>query len=612
MTISKIISRFAFSFLILCFVNLSTSFSQLNNPQLERQWLAIKEPQHRFGTREFFSFALEATAANWRPECVEVALSHAATKQDRDPKSKTFGNFAWYWEDKLPDDRNCVEFCMQKGILLWILFQDRLTPEAKSLLSDIIKFSIEGIKRHRVSPSYSNIYIKKTWNCIAIGEYAGEPQLANEGYEMFQTWLKHTRTNGICEYLSPTYYAVDMENLGLISRYSKNPIIREKARLAIQYMWREVAANWFKPAERLGGAHSRDYDYLFGRGGLDDWVIRAGWSNYRKPSDTFFSSACWVAPDENLRNEILENYPRMVRQRWGSAPYQTASQWLGKKIAIGTAGAAYLDAMDKTFVVLFEGSNLPTCSFLMDARLDPYGKKRYTTGGGHLKAHHIFPFLASVQRENEALLLASARSGSPAFQRSGTNLTCWLSHWVIPSEIPLYIGDSEKPVQFNNSIKLPFPDTPVFLKKGDAAVGFRFIYGTTPDNNTAQVEIVDDGKEFGARRITCIHSLAPPNGRATVATFVRVAEDLDEIKFKEFRKQFSAAKANIIRNNNVLDVSVDGLVSKLRLAVDLERESRLTIDGAEQLDKNALLTVNAKEIGAPLLDKAISLEIKNK
>ncbi len=604
--LQKVRIIFVATFLLFSF----SAFSQSSQKPYERQWSQIENIRPRFGTRDLFHFALEATADKWHPERVEKALELASQKQDRNPKSKTYGNFAWYWEDKAPDDRNCVEFCMQKGILLWILFKDKLTPRAQELLLEMIHYSTNGIKLHNVQPSYSNIYLKKIWNCIAIGEYTGNPDFANIGYEMLQTWLKFTRTNGISEYLSPTYYAVDMENIGLISRYAKNPAAREKAAISMQYIWTEIAANWFPPAERLGGAHSRDYDYLFGRGGLDDWVVRAGWSNHKKPAESFFNTAVWVAPPQHLRSEILDKYPRMVRQRWGSAPYQIASQWIGEKIAIGTAGAAYLDAMDKTFVVLFEGSNLPTCSFLMDARLDPYGNKKYVTGGGHLKSHHVFPFLASVQRNNEALLVASAAAGSRAFQRSGTNLTCWLSHWVVPSELPLYIGNSDNPAQIETNLKLPSLDTPIFLRKGNMIAGFRFVYGTTPDNKDATLEIVNDGKKFGARRITCVHSLNPPQGRATVATYVRVGDNLNETQIKEFKNIFSKIKPNITVEKDNLDISINGLISTLRLKLDLNKEKHLLIEGEEPEAKNALLMVNSKELGIPLLDKAITIEFK--
>lgn len=583
--------------------------SQLDSTSLENWWKSVEKPQPRFSTRDFFFFAFEATAANWHPERVETALKLAATKQDRDPKSKTYGNFAWYWEDKNPDDRNCVEFCMQKGALLWILYKDRLTPGARDVLYEIFKYAIEGIRLHRVAPSYSNIYLKKTWNCIALGESTGRGDLAKEGYQMLQTWLNFTKTNGISEYLSPTYYAVDMENIGLIARHSKNADIREKARLAMQYVWTQVAANWFAPAERLGGAHSRDYDYLFGRGGLDEWVARAGWSTFKKPANYSFYKECWVAPENWIKSDVLEKYPRMVWQRWGVEQWQNASQWLGKTIAIGTSGAAYHDAMDKTFVVLFSGADLPTCYYLMDARMDPYGKKKYPTGGGHLKAHHVFPFFTSVQNENEALFLAAATAGTRAFQRSGTNLTCWLSHIVIPPGLPVYIGNSSNAVKINGTLKLKEIGKPIFIRQGGSVAAFKILYANTPEDKPAEVEIVDDTDEFNARRITCIHSKTPPkDGRVFIAVYSKVAEGLNEDGFRDFVRKFNSIKTGIKREGSIIEVFAQGGSANLQLKSDIEKEKRIEIEGDEPKARSALLLVNSKELGLPIIERAISLK----
>jgi hypothetical protein len=575
--------------------------------ELEKRWKPAASPSGRFSTREFYALALEAAAADWHPERVESLLVNGAAKQDRDPKSKTYGNLAWYWEDPLPVDRNCVQFCMQRGALLWSLFRDRLTPKARATLEETMRFAVEGIRLHRVSPSYSNIYLKKTWTCIAIGENTGRPDLASEGYAMLDTWLAHTRTNGVSEYLSPTYYAVDMENAGLIARHARDAEARRKGALAMEFLWTEVAAHWFAPAGRLGGPHSRDYDYLRGIGGLWVWASRAGWPSVTDSSrePMFVDDACWIAPPASL-TDLVHRVPRMVRGRFGADGGRTIAQWVGRRIALGTAGAAYADSMDKTFVVLFPGHERPTASFLMDARLDPYGQKKYPTGGGHNKAHHVFPFLASVQRGPEALLLASATTEgrSQAFRRSGTNLTCVLSHWALPADVPLYVGATGAAIAVKDSVRLPSPDTPVFLRDGDAAAGFRFVMGTTPGGGAAPVEIVDDGAKWKVRRLTCVHSMKPPEGRTTVAVWARVAEGLDEAGFDAFRGAFARAKASVLVEGDTVDVVAQGLAGPLRVKADLAKEERLSLEGAEAGAGDALLSVDGREVGAPILDRA--------
>ena len=56
------------------------------------------------------------------------------------------------------------------------------------------------------------------------------------------------------------------------------------------------------------------------------------------------------------------------------------------------------------------GREQPRCYFIPDGREDPYGKKKYETGSAkHLKALHMQPFWAGVQRSCDALGLVIYR-----------------------------------------------------------------------------------------------------------------------------------------------------------------------------------------------------------
>ncbi|MCX7819587.1 MAG: hypothetical protein N2652_10355 [Kiritimatiellae bacterium] len=578
------------------------------SPALEQWWRSVSNPPVRFGTRDFYAFALEAAAAGAPAEWIEQAVEHGARKQDRNPASRTYGNLAWYWGDPGPEDLNCVEFSMQRAVLLWKYFRGRLSSRASAILQETFHHAAEGVRRHRVSTDYSNIFLKKTWNCIALGEVLGRADLAAEGYQMLDRWIRHTLTNGVTEYLSPTYYAVNLENLGLIARHSTSEVARMSARAGMDFLWLETAAHWFPPAGRLGGPHSRDYDALRGIGGLNRWAARAGWpsADAGEPSRTpWFHDACWVAPPP-AANDLVARAPRMVRGRWRADPAFRVAQWVGRRISLGTSGAAYEDSMDKVFVVLFSGMERVGVSFLMDARGDPYGKHPYRTGGGHMKAHHVYPFVAAVQRGPEALLLASANASdrSRAFRRSGTNLMCWLSHWVLPADLPLYIGAEGGPVAVGGRLQLPRPTMPVFLREGDAAAGIRFVWGTAAaDGGT--VEVVDDGSQWGARRLTWVHSTSPPAGRQAVAVYARVAEGLDDRGFDDFRRSFASARIGVEAAGDHVRVEVSGAETILRVCADLAKEERRELVGEEPWAASALLAVDGAEIGASVLRRAL-------
>jgi len=61
----------------------------------------------------------------------------------------------------------------------------------------LIDFSVEGIARHRVRVSYTNIYLMKIWNCIALGESTGRAELAAHGYAMLDRRLLYTAQYGV-------------------------------------------------------------------------------------------------------------------------------------------------------------------------------------------------------------------------------------------------------------------------------------------------------------------------------------------------------------------------------------------------------------------------------
>jgi len=221
--------------------------------QLERDWAPIEKPTENLDPRALIGFSLEATALKWHPERVAYALTVLEQMQDRDTTSKTYGNFRWYmWQPK-PIDLNAVEFTMQQAILLWNLYGSSLDKKSRDRLEKLINLSVDGIKSHPVSVSYTNIYVMKTWNLIAIGEAFKRDDIAHEGYAMLQNWMDYTYHNGIQEYLSPTYYSVDINSLSLLNKFAKQQQDRESAQKALQLIYWQCRANWFAPNERLSG-----------------------------------------------------------------------------------------------------------------------------------------------------------------------------------------------------------------------------------------------------------------------------------------------------------------------------------------------------------------------
>ncbi|MFA4044371.1 MAG: hypothetical protein HZRFUVUK_001157, partial [Candidatus Fervidibacterota bacterium] len=119
-------------------------------------------------SREIFSFVLWCAEADLLSDRLWVdradeALAVAEEMQDRNSNSLSFGNFRWYYKAEKVEDFNAVEFSMEDATLIWMRHGEKLPSRLRERLLRLMQFGAEGVKRHRVRPGYTNIYLKKTW-----------------------------------------------------------------------------------------------------------------------------------------------------------------------------------------------------------------------------------------------------------------------------------------------------------------------------------------------------------------------------------------------------------------------------------------------------------------
>jgi hypothetical protein len=123
---------------------------------------------------------------------------------------------------------------MQAAGLAWVLYRDRLPETAREKLRAALALGVEGMLRHKVDVSYTNIFLMRLANCILIGESTGRPDLVQRGRAWLDEWLADTRAWGIHEYSSPTYYGVDLSVPGLAAPLKLSVDLRTEKRLAIE------------------------------------------------------------------------------------------------------------------------------------------------------------------------------------------------------------------------------------------------------------------------------------------------------------------------------------------------------------------------------------------
>jgi hypothetical protein len=420
-----------------------------------------------------------------------------------------------------------------------------------------------------VPESYTNIALMNAENLILLGETLNRPEVLREGKERLSDICHYTWECGIHEYDSPTYYGVNLECLMLLRQFARDSEVREQTDALLDIFWADLAGNWYAPAGKLGGARSRDYDYLRGLGILDSYVFMAGWL----PEDTPRVSVPLPALLTDWRPDprylaMNGQYPRLVEQRYGSGLLDVRTMYATPGIALSTAGSNY-GSMDLPLCVDFAQSdrNAVRGYFIPDARRDPYGKKRIPAGGGHEKTLHLTPFWAGIQRRADALGLVVYRDHDyPA------NPPSLESHFVFPANLDeVRVGEeivslAEGKPFFRELV----PGEAVFLRQGKALAGIRVPWTRGLDGNIAPVALVHDGNSHGAARITVGHhsfwGLDSTEGKPGAAFWIRVADDLGDAEQAAWRAALSTSSAEATTEGDNISVQVAGSDGPLTLS----------------------------------------------
>jgi hypothetical protein len=581
----------------------------LGAQELEHQWQEIAYPRPGTGIRGVFRFALEASALQWHPERVATALTLARSMQDLDPASKSYGNFHWRHDHAKVFDQNAVDFSMQLAGLLRIKYYDRLSPQALQTVDGIMTTAVEGLHRHQVKLSYTNIYLMQAWDLISVGESIKDSAVAEEGYRNFKAWMRYTAGNGITEYGGVTYYGTDLDSLGLINRFAGRPEARIIAGKALNYFWTDLAANWWAPGDRLASANSRSYDYLFGRRYLEAHTWEAGWLREKPTLENagwlggqhdnlvaFRRDTTWVPPAE-VTAKIRARIPRTIVQRWSGAPLeQRATAYIGSHVTLATSGNTHGEDERTLVVNLGDSPALAQTMMFMDGRGDPYGTVKTENAANQAKSLHLTPFICAVQRGPEALQLLSIRpTGAKA-----ARLTGLYTQVTLTARGRLYLTDRELAPGTPEHPAIVPAGQPIFCVVGDAALGIRFLYTENAAGLAAPVHYIADAAGLPARRLTIVHSAAAPHGRGTVVAWFRVADGLDAGRLAQFRRDFARAKAKVSRNGDELRVDAAGTESHLGIVARLEAEDRRELAGQEP---DGLLAVNGYDAGQEILEE---------
>ncbi len=570
--------------------------------ELAAQAAILRTRDPALGIRGILRFAVEAAGTRREAGTIDEAIRVARSMQETDPGSQHLGNYRWRLGDADVTDPNAVQFATQLSTVLRLIHADALRPASRDLLDAMHRDAIVALDRHPVKPGYTNIFLMKTWNHLALGRL-GHAEARRRGEALWNEWLGHVRRHGITEYSSPTYYGIDLDCLGLITRHAENAALRRQADSMLAFFWAGIAANWFAPAERLSGAHSRDYDYLFGRGHLDEHLHEAGWLGDRIPNEPagwlpgaprahlhVFRGDCRWTPPADLRATVAADCPRFVVQRFNAEPWARATNYIGRSLAIGIGGECR-GPEDKSLAIHLPGNReTPNVTLVLDGRNDPYGRRKRPVGhGAQAKAHHLRAFLVASQRGPRITAAWMVDPTRPSFRIEPAELSCLRAHLLLPADAEVWsptrrLADGD-----------PLPgDAVVFLRKGTAVVGIRSLLAAADGSAPRSLVLRADAPQLNAQRLTATLSDEAPVGRGVVALDIEAREDCDDDAFAVFRGEFADRRVEASVSGNRLTVA-----GSLPLAADLETLDREAYEPA--LAPTDLLVIDGREAGRPLV-----------
>lgn len=600
--------------------------------RLQNEWAAVQLATPALGVRDCFLFLLDALDTKFlQPEQQEWLLKRVQTRLITDKTTgENYGNIYWGWQEKNNDvgDGNNVQFCVQYGILIKILFYERLSPGARKTLDEIFELALNGVRNQKVRISYTNIYLMKIWNLVALGQAYNRPSIIEEGRNLFNQWLGHVARYGNREYDSPTYCGVDIESLLLIHTFSKDADIKSKAADALDFLLTDLSSHFNKRGGFLGGAHSRDYNRVFGRDLLEVKYFNpllGGKNN----NTNLFHQVCFSALQKlgltARQKELMNRKNRFIIQRWDSLVNTYACDFVGNKGSIASSNQAY-SPDDKPFVMYLSSPRIPEMPnivYVLEGRDDHYGTwgsegmgekmkhlmpANYPANGGWAKTRHLMPFIQSAQNKGEFVMLVSG-------DKDHNCINLFLNSTIIlPNTFDeIWIGNNKINVPaINNAISLDETKT-FFARFEDVVIAFRYLWDNAGDGVNAS--LYNDGfkyqsareifplKHNEALRLTLRH---PTTGKANIAMWWKQEEGIkSDAEFYNFRQKILKAPVMVNDQNGIVDISVTTPSGKLGVKADVVNKKRLGYYNPTPLPANYLFHVDGIEIGRPIIQKYI-------
>jgi hypothetical protein len=474
-----------------------------------RRNLDLNSPR-QVALRSYSNAALFAAAIQNNPEKAARLLAVVFSAQDPDT-----GNLPWLQPGRvMVRDSNGIEFATQAWGPLLLGFADRLPAPTRDALAQHARAALPALAQHNPPVGYTNIYLMNAVNTLLIGQALGDEGAIRRGRARLESWRETVRRDGIREFNSPTYYAVDLNALVSGYLYTPDPEDRRRFKDFLDYFWSDIAAHTLEG--KLVGPRSRDYDIPFGEGQLNVYLAAEGWKSLkdlRDVSPELIYALLNMGPDGyRVGPEIAalaERQTRTVLGRWGSAPGQTRTLHVDGRAAIGSVGGGTLSSSDKLFTIdLRRGPERSvTIGFVPATADNPFSERLLVAEGRNIFRHP--PVNAGMAQWGGWVL--GSYDINPSRERAATNFTTSL---LLPLDAEELLLDGRP---FRGEVLQAHEGSTVALRVGESCAAIRLVR----TSSSSPPELTTRGNERVPEVVRLVIPQAPESQRAQVAFLAR-------------------------------------------------------------------------------------------
>lgn len=334
------------------------------------------------------------------PAIAEADIDRVFAKQNLQTGGSDFGQVPWRTGDAGITDYNAAPFFAQGLAAVLAGYSSRFPSGYTAALHPKVAALAYALGKHSVAVSYTNIYLARAIDLLILGHYLGDRAVEQSGRDALRTWISQTREQGINEFDSATYYAADIEALSECYRFAPNDVDRATCRVALDYFWTDVAANYMPAAHKLSGPSSREYDFISGNDPIAYWLEGVGWDATSQLATTNLQAVYiedllengGYTPRSSLK-AIAFGPPRDVTSTYDTNVGHTRFNWVGKNVSLGCAGGSY-GPQDKMLVATFAG---PAKSAQLNVLLQKSGVA-YGARSVDGKPEHVSPTLGCLEQ----------------------------------------------------------------------------------------------------------------------------------------------------------------------------------------------------------------------